>query len=98
MTTFAARRQDLGTVRFAWSPAWETLLAVRIFVDPRGRPYHESWHAAMAGEAAHLHLAPLFAVNPLRGSVPDFLAPPPRVPAPRFRDQLAEIRATPPSR
>jgi DNA-binding transcriptional ArsR family regulator len=96
MTTFAARRQDLGTVRFAWSPAWETLLAVRIFIDPRGRPYHESWHAAMAGEAAHLHLAPLFAVNPLRGSVPDFLAPPPRVPAPRFRDQLAEIRATPP--
>jgi DNA-binding transcriptional ArsR family regulator len=50
----------------------------------------------MAGEAAHLHLAPLFAVNPLRGSVPDFLAPPPHVPAPRFRDQLAEIRATPP--
>ncbi len=96
MTAFAAQRQDLSTVRFAWSPAWETLLAVRIFIDPRGRPYHQTWHAAMAGEAARLHLAQLFAVNPLRGSVPDFLAPPPHHPAPRFRDQLDEIRATPP--
>jgi DNA-binding transcriptional ArsR family regulator len=96
MTAFAAQRQDLSTVRFAWSPAWETLLAVRMFIDPRGRPYHQTWHAAMAGEAARLHLAPLFAVNPLRGSVPDFLAPPPHQPAPRFRDQLEEIRATPP--
>jgi hypothetical protein len=96
MTTFAAQRRDLSTVRFAWSPAWETLLAVRVFVDPRGRPYHRSWHAAMAGEAARLHLTQLYAVNPLRGSVPDFLAPPPHQPAPRFSAQLAEIRATPP--
>jgi Family of unknown function (DUF5937)/Helix-turn-helix domain len=94
MTVFAAQRQDLGAVRFAWSPAWETLLAARLFIDPRGRPYHESWHAAMAAEAARLHLGPLFAVNPLRGSVPDFLAPPPHQPAPRFPDQLDEIRAT----
>jgi DNA-binding transcriptional ArsR family regulator len=96
MTTFSAGQEDLGTVRFAWSPAWETLSAVRMFIDPRGRPYHESWHASMAGEAARLRLGPLFAVNPLRGSVPDFLTPPPRVPTPRFSDQLAEIRATPP--
>src|SRR5258708_26404065 len=96
MTAFAAQRQDLSTVRFAWSPAWETLSAVRMFIDPRGRPYHQTWHAAMAGEAARLHLAPLFAVNPRRGSVPDFLTPPPRQPAPRFRDPLAAIRAPPP--
>jgi DNA-binding transcriptional ArsR family regulator len=96
MTTFAAQRRDLSTVRFAWSPAWETLHAVRMFIDPRGRPYHRTWHAAMAGEAARLRLAPLFAVNPLRGSVPDFLSPPPHQPAPRFSDQLDEIRATPP--
>jgi DNA-binding transcriptional ArsR family regulator len=96
MTAFAAQPQDLSTIRFAWSPAWETLSAVRMFIDPGGRPYHQTWHAAMAGEAARLHLAPLFAVNPRRGSVPDFLTPPPRQPAPRFRDQLDEIRATPP--
>jgi DNA-binding transcriptional ArsR family regulator len=96
VTAFAAQQQDLGTVRFAWSPAWETLAAVRMFIDPRGRPYHESWRTAVAEEAARLHLAPLFAINPVRGSVPDFLTPPPRVPGPGITDQLAEIRATPP--
>lgn len=96
VTTLVAQGQDLGTVRFAWSPIWETLHAVRIFIDPRARPYHEAWRAAVEPEAARLDLAPLFAVNPLRGSVPDFLTPPPRVPAPSFDDQLAEFRATPP--
>src|SRR5216683_1348218 len=96
MTTFAAQRQDLSTVRFAKSPAWETIHAVRTFVDPRARPYHESWHATIAREASRLDLALLFAINPRRGFVPDFLTPPPRLPAPRFEDQLAEIRATPP--
>jgi Family of unknown function (DUF5937)/Helix-turn-helix domain len=95
MTTLAVQRQDLSTVRFASSPIWETLLAVRVFIDPRGRPYHRTWHAAMAGEAARLRLTPLFAVSPLRGWVPDFLTPPPQLPAPRFRDQLEQMRATP---
>jgi len=97
MTTFTALRQDLVIIRFAYSPAWETTHAARLFVDPRSRPYHRSWHAAVAAEAAKLDLAPLLAVNPVRGNVPDFLTPPPDVPAPRFADQLARIRATPPS-
>jgi hypothetical protein len=96
VTTLVARGQDLVTVRFAWSPIWETLHAVRTFIDPRARPYHESWRAAVAQDASRLDLSPLFAVNPLRGSVPDFLTPPPRVPAPAFGDQLAEVRATQP--
>ena len=50
----------------------------------------------MAADAARLNLTPLLAVNPVRGNVPDFLTPPPDVPAPRFADQLARIRATPP--
>ncbi len=95
MTTLVARDQDLVTVRFAWSPVWETLHAVRTFIDPRARPYHEAWRAAVEREASRLDLSPLFAVNPLKGSVPDFLTPPPRVPAPAFSDQLAELRATP---
>lgn len=83
-------------MRFAWSPAWETLLAVRMLIDPRARVYHESWHTATAGEAANLRLAPLFAISPVRGSVPDFLTPPPRTPAPDFSDQMSDIRSTPP--
>jgi DNA-binding transcriptional ArsR family regulator len=95
MTTFTARRQDLGTIRFARSPAWETMQAVRLLIDPRGRSHHRAWHAAARESAAAEDLAPLFAVNPLRGWVPDFLTPPPRVPVPTLDAQVDEIRATP---
>lgn len=96
MTTFTARRQDLGIIRFARSPLWETLHAVRMFADPRGRPYNREWLRAVRNAAAALDLGPLLAVNPVHGDVPDFLAPPPRVPAPVVADQLGEVRATPP--
>jgi DNA-binding transcriptional ArsR family regulator len=95
MTTFTAQRQDLGSIRFARSPVWETMHAVRLLVDPRGRAYHQAWHAAMRHAAASGALAPLFAVSPLRGWVPDFLSPPPAAPAPALADQLAQVRATP---
>jgi DNA-binding transcriptional ArsR family regulator len=64
-------------------------------VDPRGRSYHQAWHAAARATAASEELAPLLAVHPLKGWVPDFLSPPPREPAPALDAQLAEIRATP---
>lgn len=84
-------------VRFAWSPAWETLAAVRTLVDDRARSYHQPWHRLVRERVARLDLAPLLAVEPLRGVVPDFLTPPPRTASPRLRDQLAEIGATPPA-
>jgi DNA-binding transcriptional ArsR family regulator len=87
--------EDLLGVRFAWSPLWETMHAVRTFYDPRTRPYHQGWHKIVADRATRIDLEPLAAVQPLRGWVPDFLTPPPRSPAPRVRDQLAEVRATP---
>lgn len=95
MTTFTARSQDLGTIRFARSPAWETVQAVRLFKDPRGRPYHQAWFAAVADRARTLDLAPLLAINPVRGVVPDFVSPPPLTPTPGIDEQLAQIRATP---
>src|SRR5215469_4798212 len=97
MTTFTARSQDLGTIRFARSPAWETLHAVRLFSDPRGRGYHRAWLAAAAARvrAQAIDLEPLLAVNPMRGSIPDFLTPPPLSPSPHVTDQLVQIRATP---
>lgn len=87
--------EDVLGVRFAWSPLWETMHAIRTFYDPRHRPYHQAWHRLVADRAARIDLEPLIAVQPLRGFVPDFLTPPPRTPAPRVRDQLAEVRATP---
>jgi DNA-binding transcriptional ArsR family regulator len=97
VTLFVIEDPDqLLAVRFACSPVWETLAAVRTFIDDGTRAEHEPWHQLVQHRTAQVDLAPLFAVNPLRGYVPDFLTPPPRVPWPRLRDQLAEIRRTPP--
>jgi DNA-binding transcriptional ArsR family regulator len=98
MTVFVLRApDDVLAVRFAYSPAWETQAAVRTFTDDRARSYHEPWQHVVRDRVARLDLAPLLAVQPRRGYVPDFLAPPPRTAQPRLRDQLAEIRATPPA-
>jgi DNA-binding transcriptional ArsR family regulator len=98
VTLFALRTpDDVLSIRFACSPVWETQLAVRTFVDRRARAHHEPWHRLVADRLTRLDLTPLFAVLPLHGVVPDFLAPPPRTARPRLRDQLAEIRATPPT-
>jgi len=98
MTLFVLRvRDDLPTVRFAVSPMWETQAAVQALADERGRSYHEPWLLAVRSRAAGLDLAPLLAVLPRRGYVPDFLAPPPRVSRPGFQGQLAQIRATGPA-
>jgi DNA-binding transcriptional ArsR family regulator len=91
------RRDDLLAVRFAWSPAWETLGALRTLVDERARTHHGPWLRAVEGRTKRLDLEPLLALQPLRGFVPDFLTPPPRTARPRLRDQLEEIRATAPA-
>jgi DNA-binding transcriptional ArsR family regulator len=94
---FAIRsREDLLAVRFAYSPIWETNAAVRTLIDQRARSYHEPWHRLVRERAAELDLTPLHAIQPLRGYVPDFLTPPPTTARPRLRDQLAEVRGTPP--
>ncbi len=98
MTLFALRtREDLLAVRFAVSPVWEAQAAVQAFADERGRSYHEPWLLRVRARAARLDLAPLLAVLPRRGYVPDFLTPPPRTSRPGLRAQLAEIRATAPA-
>ena len=98
MTLFAVRtRDDVLNVRFAISPLWETATAVRTLLGDRSRVYHEPWHRFVRQRADRLDLTPLFAVEPLTGFVPDFLSPPPTTARPRLRDQLAELRATPPA-
>ena len=98
MTLFALQtRHDLLAVRFAVSPVWETQAAVQAFADARAASYHEPWLRLVQARADRLGLAPLLAVLPRFGYVPDFLTPPPRTPRPAIRDQLAEIRATEPA-
>jgi len=96
MTVFALRtRDDLLAVHFAVSPVWETQAAVQAVADRRARRYHRPWLQLVEARAARLDLAPLLAVLSRRDYIPDFLTPPPRIPRPRIRDELAEIRATP---
>ncbi|HEY7143613.1 MAG TPA: DUF5937 family protein [Streptosporangiaceae bacterium] len=98
MTLFALRTpDDLLTVRFAVSPAWETQAAVQALADERGRAYHQPWVVAVRARAARLDLAPLMAALPRCGYVPDFLTPPPRTSRPGLAAELAQIRATDPA-
>lgn len=98
VTVLAARsREDLLAVRFAISPLWETQAAVQALFDERGNAYHQPWLRAVAPRVAGLDLTALRAVLPRRGSVPDFLTPPPRGAGPSLRDQLAEVRDTEPA-
>jgi DNA-binding transcriptional ArsR family regulator len=98
MTVFAFRDRDsLLAVRFAISPAWETQAAVQALADGRARSYHRPWLARVRADAARAGLAPLVAVLPRRGYVPDFLAPPPQAARPDLAGQLAQVRATDPA-
>jgi hypothetical protein len=89
------RAADLARVRFAVSPLWEAMAAVRALVDPRTRTHHLPWLEAVRPLLADLDLMPLLALQPRRGYTPDFPTPVPSCPLPNVRDQLALVRTTP---
>jgi len=82
--------------RFATSPLWETLAAVRALREPPGRRYHAPWLAGLDVAHAQHTFAPLLALQPRVGDTPDFLAPPPLGPETAIEAELARVRATPP--
>lgn len=87
---------DLRRCRFAGSPAFETLSAVRVATGPQGPGPHRRWLDAVRPRLDSLDLRPVTLLQPRRGYTPDFLAPPPAEPLARFEDDLARIAATPP--
>ncbi len=89
---------DMARVRFAVSPLWETLHAVRCLIDPVQSAYHLSWLDEVRPALPDLDVAPLLALTPLRGFHPDFPTPAPERPRPGIEEQLAAVRATPPHR
>jgi DNA-binding transcriptional ArsR family regulator len=89
---------DLLRCRFAYSPAFETLAAVRVATGPQPPGHHARWFAETAPRRAALDLRPLTLLQPRRGYTPDFLAPPPDAPVDSFAADLARIAATPPDR
>jgi DNA-binding MarR family transcriptional regulator len=89
-------RDDPARVRFAISPLWETMAALRVLLEPQRRSYHLPWLDAVRPDLARLDLWPLLVLSPRSGWTPDFLSPAPAGPRTDIADQLAQVRATPP--
>lgn len=89
-------RDDPARIRFAVSPLWETLAALRVLLEPQRHRYHLPWLEAVRDDLAQLELWPLLVLSPRAGWTPDFLTPAPTGPDSGIADQLAVVRATPP--
>jgi DNA-binding transcriptional ArsR family regulator len=87
--------EDLLRCRFALSPLWETVAAVRTLAEPWRHGYHLPWLRRVEPELPRLELAPLLALQPRVGFTPDFLTPPPDGPLVEIEQELARVRATP---
>ena len=86
---------DMSRVRFAISPLWETMHAVRCLIDPVQSTYHLPWLDEVRPALAQFDVAPLTALTPLHGYHPDFPTPAPDRPRPSIEAQLATVRSTP---
>jgi hypothetical protein len=89
---------DLLRCRFAVSPLFETLSAIRLTSPREDLGDHSRWLAQARPRLDALDLRPITLLQPRRGYTPDFLAPPPAGPSTPFDDDLARIAATPPAR
>jgi DNA-binding transcriptional ArsR family regulator len=89
-------RDDPARVRFAISPLWETMAALRVLLEPQRRRYHLPWLDAVRADLDQLELWPLLVLSPQSGWTPDFLTPAPAGPGTDITGLLAQVRATPP--
>ena len=92
---FVFGRDDPVRTRFAVSPLWETVGAVRVLLEPHRHTYHLPWLDEVRPELNRLDLAPLLALSPPAGWSPDFLSVVAAGPGITIADQLALVRATP---
>jgi len=88
-------QDDAARVRFAISPVWETMAAVRVLLEPQRHAYHLPWLDSVRADLDRLELWPLLVLSPRHGWTPDFLSPAPGGPGTGIADQLAQVRATP---
>ena len=88
-------RDDPARIRFAISPVWETLAALRVLLEPQRRKYHLPWLDAVLPDLEQLDIWPLLVLSPHAGWTPDFLTPAPAGPDSGIAEQLAMVRSTP---
>ncbi|MEU6166100.1 ArsR/SmtB family transcription factor [Streptomyces tanashiensis] len=93
--------EDVARTRFAISPLWEVVAAVRVLSGADEQTLHRRWAARVRERiaAARLDLTPLTSLVPVPApSIPGFLCPPPSTSGPTLAMELAALRATPPER
>jgi DNA-binding transcriptional ArsR family regulator len=95
--SFRFGAEDLLRTRFAMSPLFELLRALRLAYSPRPPGVLARWvPPARERLGDDLDLRLLRSLIGESGYSPDFLAPPPRSPVPDVAEELARLRATPP--
>jgi len=91
-TTLRFTALDPLHCRFAVSPLWEALAAVRALREDRGR--HAPWLAGLDVPALRETFSLLLLLQPQHGYVPDFLTPPPRTASTTVDAELERVKAT----
>src|SRR3954471_2068376 len=86
---------DLGRIRFAFSPVWETVTSLRALSTRNG--LHTPWLRDLRGRLGGVDLPLLTALVPATGYIPDFLTPSPPRRSTSFESGLAAIAAPPPA-
>jgi len=88
--------EDLANVRFAFSPLWECVAAFRAWLDPSRHALLLPWMTRVRTRLDGVDWEPVVSLASVsRGTIPDFLSPPPSTPLPRFSEELASLRRTP---
>jgi DNA-binding transcriptional ArsR family regulator len=77
--------EDLGRIRFAFSPAWETVTSLRTLGAAADTGLHGWWLRAVRSRLGQADMRLLTAVVRPRGYIPDFLHPFPPRRAPSIR-------------
>ncbi|GAB3446150.1 DUF5937 family protein [Actinophytocola sediminis] len=86
---------DLGYTRFAFSPLWEVVAAVRV-LKGGGHPLHAPWVEQATTRLAGFDWGLLGDLVPVPTRViPGFVAPPPTTPVPDLSVELATLLVTP---
>jgi hypothetical protein len=90
--------EDLLRTRFAISPLMELVGSFEVARDPSRAGPHAPWVERVAGRVRGLDLPLLDAAVPRATRIyPDFVTPPPEVPAAGLTGELERVRRTPPA-
>jgi DNA-binding transcriptional ArsR family regulator len=89
--------EDIGRVRFALSPMWETITSLRaLTATGGGLQVHRPWREWVRGRLGGVDLDLLTALVRPAGYIPDFLVPSPAQRSSSFEAALAQVSAANP--